>query len=78
MIRYYLVIFFRILRVLDILENIYEFIPEPPLSPILMKKLQGKRKLRVKKSKVMEKKLGAEKKLCKNGLILLFQSLKEL
>lgn len=50
------------------LENIYEFIPEPPLSRILMKKLQGKRKLRVKKSKVMEKKLGAEKEALQKRL----------
>lgn len=40
--------FLRILRVLDMLENIEEFIPEPPLSPILLKKLQGKKKYRVK------------------------------
>ena len=33
-----------------------------------MKKLQGKRKLRVKKSKVMEKKLGAEKEALQKRL----------
>jgi hypothetical protein len=30
------------------LENLEGFIPEPPLSPILMKKLQGKNKKRVR------------------------------
>lgn len=38
----------RILRELDMLENLEGFIPEPPLSPILMKKLQGKNKKRVR------------------------------
>lgn len=38
----------RILRVLDMLENLEEFIPEPPLSPILMRKLQGKKRYRVR------------------------------
>lgn len=38
----------RILRVLDMLENIELFIPEPPISPILMKKLQGKKKYRIR------------------------------
>lgn len=38
----------RILRELDMLENIEEFIPEPPLSPLLMKKLQGKQKQRIR------------------------------
>ena len=38
----------RILRELDMLENLEGFIPEPPLSPILMKKLPGKNKKRVR------------------------------
>ena len=36
--------FIRILRVLDMLENIEEFIPEPPISPILMRDLKGKKR----------------------------------
>ena len=43
--------YLRVLRVLDMLDNLDEFIPEPPRSPILMKKLMGKKKQRVKKSK---------------------------
>lgn len=37
-----------ILRVLDMLENIEDFIPEPPISPLLMKKLQGKKRQRIR------------------------------
>ena len=37
-----------------ILDNLDEFIPEPPRSPILMKKLMGKKRYRVKKSKINE------------------------
>jgi transcriptional regulator with XRE-family HTH domain len=40
--------FLRILRVLDMLENIEAFIPEPPPSPILLRKLQGKKRYRVR------------------------------
>lgn len=40
--------FLRILRVLDMLENLEEFIPDPPLSPILMRKLKGKKRFRVR------------------------------
>lgn len=40
--------FLRILRVLDMLENLEEFIPDPPISPILMRKLQGKKRFRVR------------------------------
>ena len=40
--------FIRILRVLDMLENIEEFIPEPPISPILMRDLKGKKRYRVR------------------------------
>ena len=43
--------YIRVLRVLEMLDNLDEFIPEPPRSPILMKKLQGKKRYRVKKSK---------------------------
>ena len=39
----------RILRTLDMLENLELFIPKPPVSPILMRKLQGKKKIRVRK-----------------------------
>lgn len=42
--------FLRILRVLGMLESIEEFVPEPPLSPILLKKLQGKKRYRVRNS----------------------------
>lgn len=38
----------RILRALDMLENIEEFIPKPPISPILIQKWQGKKKYRVR------------------------------
>lgn len=44
--------YLRIMRVLDMLDNLDEFIPEPPRSPLLMKKLMGKKKQRIKKSKV--------------------------
>lgn len=37
-----------VLRSLDMLENLEDFIPEPPLSPILLKKLQGKKKQRIR------------------------------
>lgn len=40
--------FIRILRALDMLENIEEFIPEPPISPILMRDLKGKKRYRVR------------------------------
>lgn len=40
--------FLRIIRVLDMLENIEAFIPEPPPSPILLRKLQGKKRYRVR------------------------------
>ena len=40
--------FIRILRVLDMLENIEEFIPEPPISPIPMRDLKGKKRYRVR------------------------------
>lgn len=43
--------YLRILRSLDMLDNLDEFIPEPPTSLLMKKKLMGKRKFRVKKSK---------------------------
>ena len=46
--------FIRILRVLDMLENIEEFIPEPPISPILMRDLKGKKRYRVRSLKNMD------------------------
>lgn len=36
----------RIMRGLGILENLEQLIPEEPISPILMKKLQSKKRLR--------------------------------
>ena len=38
-----------ILRSLDMLENLDEFIPKLPVSPILYKKLMGKQRYRVRK-----------------------------
>ena len=35
-----------ILRQLDMIENLEQLIPEPSISPILMKKLKGKKKFR--------------------------------
>lgn len=43
--------YLRIMRVLEMLDNLDEFIPESPRSPLLMKKLMGKKKQRIKKSK---------------------------
>ena len=43
--------YIRVLRVMDMLDNLDEFIPEPPRSPLLMKKLMGKKKQRIKKTK---------------------------
>lgn len=43
--------YIRIMRILDMLDNLDEFIPEPPRSPILLKKLMGKKRKRIKKSK---------------------------
>lgn len=41
--------FIRILRALNLLENLELLVPEQPLSPILMRKLKGKRRYRIKK-----------------------------
>ncbi|TYK32808.1 helix-turn-helix domain-containing protein [Bacteroides pyogenes] len=38
-----------ILRALDMLENLEGLIPEPPISPILLRKLQGVKKKRIRK-----------------------------
>jgi len=43
--------YIRVMRVLEMLDNLDEFIPEPPRSPILMRKLQGKKRYRVKRLK---------------------------
>lgn len=43
-----------ILRTLDMLENMEYFLPNPPVSPILMRKLQGRKKQRVRKTKEAE------------------------
>ncbi len=40
--------FVCVLRVLDMLENFEEFIPAPPISPILLRELQGKKRKRVR------------------------------
>jgi len=40
-----------ILRVLDLLENIEGLLPTPPLSPILIRKLKGKTRMRVRNTK---------------------------
>lgn len=39
----------KVLRALDMLENLEMFIPKPPMSPILMRKLQEKKRKRIKK-----------------------------
>lgn len=44
-----LALFISILRVLDLLENLDELLPERPVSPNLMKKLRGKVRIRVRK-----------------------------
>ena len=38
-----------ILRYMDMLENLENLFPKPVLSPILMRKLQGKNRIRVRK-----------------------------
>ena len=39
----------RILRFMDMLENLELLFPKPSISPILMRKLQGKKRIRVRK-----------------------------
>lgn len=39
----------RILRYMDMLENLELLFPKPSISPILMRKLQGKKRIRVRK-----------------------------
>lgn len=41
--------YIRILRVLGMIENLENFIPEPPRSPILMKQMMGKKKYRIRR-----------------------------
>lgn len=40
----------RVLRVLDMLENIELLVPPPPVSPILLQKLAGKERKRIRKT----------------------------
>ncbi len=40
--------FIRVLRALDMLENFDLLVPEPPISPILLQKLKGKKRYRVR------------------------------
>ena len=42
--------FISILRALDMLENIELLTPETKISPIELKKLQGKKRMRVRKN----------------------------
>jgi transcriptional regulator with XRE-family HTH domain len=42
----------RILRTLDMLDNFDLFIPEPPVSPLLIRKLQGKPRYRIRSKKL--------------------------
>lgn len=37
-----------VFRALDLLENLEQLVPEPKISPILLKKLQGKKRYRVR------------------------------
>jgi transcriptional regulator with XRE-family HTH domain len=41
----------KVMRGLGILENLEQLIPEEPISPILMKKLQSKKRMRASSSK---------------------------
>lgn len=41
-------ILLSVLRALDLLENIEYLVPEPKVSPIILKKLQGKRIYRIR------------------------------
>lgn len=41
--------FIKVLRALDLLENLDLLLPKKPINPILLRKLQGKRRLRVRK-----------------------------
>lgn len=44
-------IFLKVLRGLDMLENLEQLVPIPPISPKLIKKLKGKVRLRARRSK---------------------------
>lgn len=46
-----LLLFISILRSLGLLENLEQLIPEIKISPIVLKKLQGKKRYRVRRSK---------------------------
>ncbi len=43
--------FLKVLRTLNLLENLDQLVPEPPISPLLLRKLKGKTKIRVRKNK---------------------------
>lgn len=40
--------FIKVMRALNLLENFDQLLPEQPVSPIMMKKLQGKKRKRVR------------------------------
>ena len=44
-------ILLSVLRSLGMLENIEQLLPEPPTSPLLLRKLQGRKIQRIKRSK---------------------------
>ena len=44
-------ILLSVLRSLGMLENIEQLLPEPPVSPLLLRKLQGGKIQRIKRSK---------------------------
>ena len=44
-------ILLSVLRSLGLLENLEQFLPEPPVSPLLLRKLQGGKIRRIKRSK---------------------------
>lgn len=46
-----ILLFISILRALGLLENLEQLVPEIAVSPIMLKKLQGKKRYRVRKSK---------------------------
>ena len=44
-------ILLSVLRSLDLLENLEQFLPEPPVSPLLLRRLQGDKIQSIKRSK---------------------------
>ena len=47
--------YIKILRVLDLLDDLDNFLPEPSISPIEVIKMQGKRRQRASRSRTGEK-----------------------